>query len=105
MITQETIQEAVNRLVTTAQPSKIILFGSHSRGEAHDRSDLDFLVIEETVTARRTETVRLQDALRSLRIPVDIVVASEKTYQAWQDTPNTIYYDASREGKICYEKP
>ncbi len=103
-MTQEIIDEAVQRLVAAAQPSKIILFGSHSRGEAHESSDLDFLVIETSVTKHRTETVRLQDVLRPMRIPVDIIVTSEKTFQAWQGTPNTIYYDAAREGKVCYEK-
>ena len=104
MITQETITDAVSRLVAAAQPTKIILFGSHSRGTAHDRSDLDFLVIEDNVLARRAETVRLQDALRPLRIPVDIVVTSEDTYKAWQDTPNTVYYDAAHDGIVCYER-
>jgi len=103
MITQETISDAVSRLVAAAQPTRIILFGSHSRGTAHDRSDLDFLVIEDHVSARRAETVRLQDALRPLRIPVDIVVTSQQTYEAWQDTPNTVYYDAARDGIVCYE--
>jgi predicted nucleotidyltransferase len=104
MITQETISDAVSRLVAAAQPTKIILFGSHSRGTAHDHSDLDFLVIEDYVSARRAETVRLQDALRPLRIPVDIVVTSDNTYKAWQDTPNTVYYDATRDGIVCFEK-
>ncbi len=104
-MTQDIIDEAVQRLVAAAQPNKIILFGSHTRGEAHERSDLDFLVIEGSLTKQRMEAVRLQDVLRPMRIPVDIIVTSEKTFQAWQDTPNTVYFDASREAKICYEKP
>ena len=33
------------------------------------------------------ETVRLRDVLSPLRIPVDVVVISEKTYQDWKDAP------------------
>ena len=39
--TAERLNEAVNRLVAAAQPLKVILFGSHARGEADDHSDGD----------------------------------------------------------------
>ena len=34
----ERLNDAVNRLVAASQPLKIILFGSHARGEAEDQS-------------------------------------------------------------------
>jgi len=37
MITQDTIREAVPRLVDAADPAEIILFGSHATGEAANR--------------------------------------------------------------------
>ena len=37
MISGEQIQQAVERLVVAAKPSKIILFGSYARGDATDR--------------------------------------------------------------------
>ena len=36
--TAERLNDAVNRLVAASQPLKVILFGSHARGEAEDRS-------------------------------------------------------------------
>ena len=41
MISEQTIQQAVARLVVAANPSKIILFGSYARGDATEDSDLD----------------------------------------------------------------
>ena len=103
MISESTIQEAVELLRKAANPAKIILFGSYARGEPSEDSDLDFLVIEKELEARRLEMVRLSDALRPLRIPVDVLVASEKVFNEWADTPGTVLYEAAREGKVLYE--
>ena len=46
MISGEQIQQAVERLVAAANPSKAILFGSYARGNATEDSDLDLMVIE-----------------------------------------------------------
>ncbi len=47
MISEEIIEEAINRLIKAAKPRMIYLFGSYARGDARKQSDLDFLVIEE----------------------------------------------------------
>jgi len=48
------------------------------------------------------EIVRLRDVLSPLRIPVDVLVISEKTYQEWKDAPGTVIYEAVLEGKVVY---
>ncbi len=103
MISEQTIEEAVRRLVEASAPRKVILFGSYARGSAGEHSDLDLLVIEREVVNSHREMVRLHDTLRSLRIPAEVLVTSEEIYDQWQDTPNTVYYDAAREGRVCYE--
>ena len=45
MLSQKTIQQAVKRIVQTAQPNKVILFGSYARGDSTPDSDLDLMVI------------------------------------------------------------
>jgi len=102
-ISEQTIQEAVRRLVEVGRPQRIILFGSYARGDARHQSDLDFLVIQQEVKSWRKETVRLQDALRSMRIPVDVLLASEATFRKWADTPGTVIYRARKEGQLRYE--
>jgi uncharacterized protein len=104
MIPEQTIQEAIRRLVAAAQPRKIILFGSYARGNARDQSDLDFMVIESEVPDRHKEMLRLHDVLRSLHIPVDVLVVSEANFNYWADTPNTVYFEANEEGLVCYEE-
>jgi uncharacterized protein len=100
MIDEATISQAVSLLRKAAPGATIILFGSHARGQAGKQSDLDLLVVEPKVTARREEMVRLRDVLRPLRIPADVLVVSERTFQEWRETPGTILYEASKEGRI-----
>ena len=98
VLTETDIQRAVDVVLCAAPGSRVIVFGSHARGNAEPDSDLDLLVIEPTVQARREEMVRLSDALRPLGIPADVVVVSRRTFQEWSDTPGTLIYEAAREG-------
>lgn len=102
MVSKEVIDDAVERLKRAAPGATIILFGSHARGEAGQESDLDILVIEPIVTARRHEMVRLHDVLRPLHIPVDVLVTSRKTFQEWYRTPGTVLHKAATEGQVLY---
>lgn len=103
MISQKRVDEAVDRLVEVAKPQKIFLFGSYARGEAGEESDLDFLVVQKKVKNRRKAMVQLQDTLRPMRIPVDILVTSEATFNEWQNVIGTVFNDIKREGILCYD--
>jgi predicted nucleotidyltransferase len=102
MIDEAIINQAVELLRQAAPGSTIIVFGSCARGEISEDSDLDVLVIEPTVNSRHDEMVRLNDVLRPLRISVDVLVASKETFDYWADTPNTIYYEVAREGRVFH---
>jgi len=103
MIDAKDIEKAAEYLNRAAPEATIILFGSYARGDAHEGSDLDFLVVEPVVTARRMEMVRLSDTIRPLRIPADIVVVSKKSFDEWRDVSGTIIHAAAREGRVLYE--
>ena len=103
MISEEIINKAVTLLKNAAPDATIILFGSHARGAAQERSDVDFMVVGPEVKARRAEMVRLLEALRPLRLEVDVLVASKKTFEEWSKAPGTVYYNALNEGKVVYD--
>jgi uncharacterized protein len=47
-VTEELLQEVVQRILSVGSPEKIVLFGSRARGQARPDSDLDLLIIEES---------------------------------------------------------
>ena len=95
------IEKAVDLLLEAAPPgSRVILFGSHARGDARPDSDLDFLVIEPRVADHRGEMVRLHHVLQPLRVPADVLVTSEAIFEEWRDTPGTVLYEAAKEGRV-----
>ncbi len=100
---EDSLRRMTDLLVESAQPKRIILFGSRARGETREGSDFDIMVIEECVGDRIAEMVRLSRILRPLRIPFDLLVVSEEKFEYWRDTPGNIYFEASTGGKILYE--
>jgi predicted nucleotidyltransferase len=94
------IAEASRRLAAAAPGAKVILFGSHARGEARPDSDLDLLVIEPKVKSRRAEFVRLREALGNLGVPIDLVVVPATHVDEWGHFEGTMLNDALREGRV-----
>ncbi len=73
MTAEEMISQAARILVREAGPdARVILFGSHARGNARPGSDLDFLVIEPEVDGRHREMVRLRRSLRGIDASIDV---------------------------------
>jgi len=105
MIHEDKVAQAVELLRRAAPNARIILFGSHARGDAGEQSDLDFLVVQSEVKDRLAEMVRLRRVLRPLGMPVDILVASQQTFDYWADTPGSVYYEAAVEGKAFEPVP
>jgi predicted nucleotidyltransferase len=100
MIDEATIEEAGRRIGAAAPDgSRVILFGSHARGDAHEHSDLDIMVIEPEVENTAEESVRLHRTLKDLRIPVDVLVVTEERARRWSKVKGTVVERALREGR------
>lgn len=98
------IEQAARTLAEQAgSPVRVILFGSHARGDARAGSDLDFLVIKLDVPGRHAEMVRLRRALHDLRRPIDVLVYSEEQVKEWGDVPGTALHAALAEGQVLVD--
>ena len=75
-VSDETIQEIVQRLLRVCSPDRVILFGSAATGAMTPDSDIDLLVLEPQVHDVREEAARLRAALDGVPYPIDVIVMS-----------------------------
>jgi predicted nucleotidyltransferase len=99
------IRQMVRRIVSQFQPERIILFGSHARGDAGPASDVDLLVVLPLSGPKREKQLEIRLALRDILIPKDIVVTTPEGFHWRKEIPGTIERPASREGRLLYARP
>lgn len=99
---EQAIREMVRRIVRQFQPERIILFGSHARGEAGPDSDVDLLVVMPVKVSKHRQQVQIRVALHDVGIPKDIIVTTPEDFAWRKDVVGTIEYPAAREGKVLY---
>ena len=104
MVSQATLIQATNRLVEKFHPQRIILFGSHARGTADERSDVDLLVVASFKGKRRAIVVEMDRALRGIGFARDIFLLTPDEFNRDREIPGTIARPAAKEGKILYER-
>ncbi|MGH8065569.1 MAG: nucleotidyltransferase domain-containing protein [Candidatus Entotheonellia bacterium] len=100
----ECITVMMDRIVRDCHPLKIILFGSHARGEAGPESDIDLLVVLPEVSNKRHAAVAIRRALTDLPVLKDIVVTTPEEIARRGDLIGTVLRHALREGKVLYER-
>jgi len=101
--TESVISEMIDRLVREFDPLKIVLFGSHARGDARWDSDVDLLVVLRDVPNKHAATVEMLRALGDLHVAADVVPTDPDEIERRGDVIGTILRPALREGKIVYE--
>lgn len=102
---RDVIDEVTRRIVSIANPARVLLFGSMARGEIRPDSDLDVLVIVKGPAQRRKLGQAIYRNLHGVSVPVDVVVATEEDIERYGDKIGTILRPALREGHVIYESP
>jgi uncharacterized protein len=101
---EQTVKEMVRRIVARFEPDRIVLFGSHARGQAGPDSDVDLLVVMPVQGSKRAQQVRIRLELRGLGVAKDVVVVTPEEADRLKEIPGTIVRPAFREGKVVYER-
>lgn len=98
------IEEMARRIARQFEPDRIILFGSHARGDPGPDSDADLLVVMPLSGSKREKQIEIGVALHDMRMPKDIIVATPDEVRRLQNIVGTIIRPALREGKVLYER-
>ncbi|MGO8787263.1 MAG: nucleotidyltransferase domain-containing protein [Terriglobia bacterium] len=98
------VRDIVRRIVNTAQPEKVILFGSQARGDARPDSDFDVLVIKQSDEPRYRRSIPLYIALADLPVEVEVMVYTPEEVDEWSQVPQAFVTTAVREGTTIYER-
>jgi predicted nucleotidyltransferase len=94
----------IRRIAEQFSPDQIILFGSLARGDAGPDSDIDLLVLFSDVANPNKRAAELYASLLDFPRPMDIVVSTSSRFERYRNVANTVYWPASREGKVLYER-
>lgn len=100
----EAIDEIVRRIVEAVHPDKIILFGSHARGEAREDSDVDLLVVGPSDEPNYERTGLLYSLLGGMGVSKDILWATPEELDYWRDARSHVFAVAQREGRVLYAR-
>jgi predicted nucleotidyltransferase len=98
------LREIVRRIRATAEPERIILFGSQARGEERADSDLDLFIVMESNLSRHKRAAPFYRALSGLGIAKDIVVYTPAEVASYSELPESFLRTALREGLVLYDK-
>ena len=101
---RQPLAKALERILSASSPSRVILFGSHARGDADAGSDIDLMVIDADVDNPALEAARLYRAVGWVGVGVDILVYSEQEFARRSTVPGTVLHQALTEGKVVYER-
>ncbi len=96
--------EIVRRILSVADPDRIILFGSRARGEAAPGSDYDLLVVAPSNRPRLKRALPLVRELADLPVPKDVVWWTPSEIDEWRVVPSHFIATALREGRVLYER-
>ena len=104
-VTPEIIQYVVEKIVSGIQPQKIILFGSHSRGDFSHHSDLDLFIIKGGNESNKAVRRQIEDLLWGRKFSLDLIVRKPEEVEWNFEAQNPFYVrHVFKEGKILYER-
>lgn len=102
MINEDDIEGVARRMGTAANAERVILFGSHARGDAHENSDVDLMIIADSKLPRFKRSRELYKLLRPYPFGMDLLVYTPQEIEKAKRSPLSFVSTVLREGKTLY---
>jgi uncharacterized protein len=104
MIKKSTILKIIYEIATATQPDKIYLIGSYATGQANENSDIDLLVIKDTIEPRYKRSIEFQKVLIGTKIPADIIVYTNDEFEKEKSKSFSFISKAIIGAQLIYER-
>lgn len=102
-VLDKNLQILLDRIVPALNPEAVYLFGSRARGDFHEDSDYDLLVIVPDDTPKERRSPRYAYASNDgSGIPADIIPCSKTGFERYKDSVGTLAYEANHNGVRIY---
>lgn len=101
---QDAFTDIIQNIIRNYTPQKIVLFGSYARGEAHEGSDIDLMLIKETSKRfidRIADVIKLNNTL----IPLEPLVYSPFEFETMKKEKRNFIMTIEEEGIEIYTNP
>lgn len=102
--TDTILKNIINSIVATANPDKIILFGSRAMGKESKDSDYDICVLKKKLKNQNELAKKIYCNLFGVGAGVDVILQSVKRFEELKDKWFFVYNDIAKHGKVIYEK-
>src|SRR3989442_15805701 len=89
-IDKNVLDEIVRRLIAAVDPDRIILFGSHARGDARPDSDVDLLIVKDTDEPSYRRAIPAYRVLSGLGVAKDIIWRTPAEMEDWANVPTYV---------------
>ncbi|CUS33870.1 nucleotidyltransferase domain-containing protein [Candidatus Nitrospira nitrificans] len=104
-MTQAALLEHVTKtIVERFHPKRIMIFGSHARGEAGPDSDLDLFIEMDTLHRPPDRAIAISEVFGLRSWPLDIVVYTPEEVRRLRNINGTLLSVIEKEGKVLYEQ-
>lgn len=96
------LDRLVASIVDRVRPELILLFGSRARGDTHEDSDYDLMLVVQDGADSESNRKAAYEATTELKLQTDILVHTTSEYLRRQDDPGFLDWLVSREGRLLY---
>ncbi|MEW6351278.1 MAG: nucleotidyltransferase domain-containing protein [Thermodesulfobacteriota bacterium] len=99
------IEEITATIVERFSPRRVVLFGSHARGDSTEASDLDLLVEMDTDLSPPDRNIAISAVFGLRTWSLDVVVYTPAEVERLRHIPGTLVSVVEREGEVLHERP